>query len=102
MSPNARGPDGGVTGSQPMSTAVYMSPNKLWRSNSIFNLCMGPCRMYFKVVVGGGWSTMRRALIPKISHLSLRQPEEKSAHQTEKSEKADNYVWRATIPSCIF
>ena len=54
MSPNARGPDGGVTGSQPMSTAVYMSPNKLWRSNSIFNLCMDPCRMYFKVVVGGG------------------------------------------------
>ncbi len=29
---------GGVAGSQPMSTAVHMSPNKLWRSNSIFKL----------------------------------------------------------------
>ncbi len=30
---------GGVAGSQPMSTAVHRSPNKLWRSNSIlFNL----------------------------------------------------------------
>ncbi len=39
MSPNA---GGGVSGSQRMSTAVHMftwSPNKLWRSNSIFNLC---------------------------------------------------------------
>ncbi len=34
-----RGEVGGVAGSQPMSTAVHMSPNKLWRSNSIFNLC---------------------------------------------------------------
>ncbi len=32
----------GVAGSQPTSTAVYRSPNKLWRSNSIFNLC---CRV---------------------------------------------------------
>jgi hypothetical protein len=30
---------GGCGGSQPMSTAVHRSPNKLWRSNSIFNLC---------------------------------------------------------------
>ncbi len=30
---------GGVAGSQPMSTAVHRSPNKLWRSNSIFDLC---------------------------------------------------------------
>jgi hypothetical protein len=29
---------GGVAGSQPMSTAVHRSPNKLWRSSSIFNL----------------------------------------------------------------
>jgi hypothetical protein len=31
---------GEVAGSQPMSTAVtvHRSPNKLWRSNSIFNL----------------------------------------------------------------
>ncbi len=28
----------GVAGSQPMSTAVHRSPNKLWRSNTIFNL----------------------------------------------------------------
>jgi hypothetical protein len=24
---------------QPMTTALHRSPNKLWRSNSIFNLC---------------------------------------------------------------
>jgi hypothetical protein len=30
---------GGVAGSQPMSTAVHRSPNTLWRSHSIFNLC---------------------------------------------------------------
>ncbi len=29
----------GVGGSQPISTAVHRSPNKLWRSNSTFNLC---------------------------------------------------------------
>jgi hypothetical protein len=34
--PNCGG-RGGVAGSQPMSTAVHRSPNKLWRSNSIFN-----------------------------------------------------------------
>jgi hypothetical protein len=31
--------EGGDAGSQPMSTAVHRSLNKLWRSNSIFNLC---------------------------------------------------------------
>jgi hypothetical protein len=33
--------DGGGAWSQPMSTAVHIkwSPNKLWRSTSIFNLC---------------------------------------------------------------
>ncbi len=38
MSPNA---GGGVAESQQMSTAVHCtwSPNKLWRSNSVFNLC---------------------------------------------------------------
>jgi hypothetical protein len=30
---------GRIAGSQPISTAVHKSPNKLWRSNSIFNLC---------------------------------------------------------------
>ncbi len=29
-----------VAGSQPMSTVVHRSPNKLWRYNSIFNLCL--------------------------------------------------------------
>ncbi len=36
MSPIAGG--WGIAGSQPMSSAVHRSPNKLWRSNSIFNL----------------------------------------------------------------
>jgi hypothetical protein len=37
MSPNAG--EGGFVGSQPMSTQVCTwSPNKLWRSNSVFNL----------------------------------------------------------------
>jgi hypothetical protein len=30
----------GIAGS--MSTAVHMEPIKLWRSNSIFNLCFNP------------------------------------------------------------
>jgi hypothetical protein len=34
ISPNAG--ERGVAGSQPMSTAVHRSPNKLWISNSIF------------------------------------------------------------------
>jgi hypothetical protein len=29
---------GGIPGSQPMSSAVHRGQNKLWRSNSIFNL----------------------------------------------------------------
>ncbi len=39
MSPNAGGGVGvaAVAGSHPMSTAVHRSPNKLWRSCSIFN-----------------------------------------------------------------
>ena len=37
MSPNAG--RGGDMGSQPMRIAVDRSPNKVWRSNSIFNLC---------------------------------------------------------------
>ncbi len=37
MSQNAGG-GREVAGPQPMSTAVHRSPNKLWRSNSIFNL----------------------------------------------------------------
>jgi hypothetical protein len=36
-----RGGRGGVAGSQPLSTAVQRSPNKLWRSYSIFNLWVG-------------------------------------------------------------
>ncbi len=37
LSPNAGG-RGVVAGSQPMRTAEHRRPNKLWRSNSIFNL----------------------------------------------------------------
>jgi hypothetical protein len=33
---------GTIAGSQPLSTAVHWRPNKLWRSNSIFNLCQKP------------------------------------------------------------
>jgi hypothetical protein len=33
---------GGVAMSQPMSTAVHRSRNKIWRSNSIFNICSFP------------------------------------------------------------
>ncbi len=36
---------GGVATSQPMSTAEHRSPNKLWRSTSIFNLCSKPSFM---------------------------------------------------------
>ncbi len=42
MSPNGRGDvvgGGGAAGSQPRRTAVH-NANKLWRSNSIFNLCL--------------------------------------------------------------
>ncbi len=38
MSPNA----GWGWRSQPMSTSAHRSPNKLWRSNSIFNLWQAP------------------------------------------------------------
>ncbi len=38
--PNAGG--GGVSGSQPICTAVHRSQNKLWRSNSIFNPWVSP------------------------------------------------------------
>jgi hypothetical protein len=40
MEPKCGGGGGGVAGSQPMSTAVHMGPNKLRRSNAIFNLWM--------------------------------------------------------------
>ncbi len=36
------GVGGGVAASQPTSAAIYRSPNKIWRSNSIFNLCVHP------------------------------------------------------------
>ncbi len=43
----------GVAGSQPMSTAVHRSPNKLGRSNSIFNLRLLQIRViYFFVLCG--------------------------------------------------
>jgi hypothetical protein len=57
----------GVAGSQgqPMSTAVHRSQNKLWRSNSIFNLCSPSClwvsllavwQVEALLEVGGRWS----------------------------------------------
>ncbi len=47
MSPNAGGREV-VAGSQPMSTSVHRSPKKLWRCNSILNLCLcGLCIEYF-------------------------------------------------------
>jgi len=42
IAPSYMSPDegeGGVAGPQPMSTPVHKGPNKLWKSNSIFNLC---------------------------------------------------------------
>jgi hypothetical protein len=36
-----RGDGGEVAGSQPMSTDVHRSPNKLWRSTSTVNLRCG-------------------------------------------------------------
>ncbi len=42
MSPNAGG-GGELRGSQPVSTAVYRSPNIHWRSDSIFNLWCTRC-----------------------------------------------------------
>ncbi len=48
---------GGVAGSQLMSTAVHRKPNKLRRSNSIFNLCLYRCVIfvvfYFSHITGG-------------------------------------------------
>ncbi len=42
------GARGELQGSQPMSTAVHRSPNKLWRSISIFNLRdVGNCSTVF-------------------------------------------------------
>jgi hypothetical protein len=55
MSPNAWGAPGGGGGScwsQPMSTAVHRSPNKLQRSNSIFNLRVAQCRSFLHVYLG--------------------------------------------------
>ncbi len=49
--------EGGVEGSQPMRTAVDRRPNKLWRSDSIFNLwsMQSQCECIY-------WSTYRRPL----------------------------------------
>jgi hypothetical protein len=41
--------EGGVAGSQPMSTAVHRSPNKLRRSNSIFKLSSGDLSLQSKI-----------------------------------------------------
>ncbi len=58
MSPNA-GEGGEVAGSQPMSTAVQCartwSPNKLCRSNSIFNLCLDCNKNMYNIIIQCGW-----------------------------------------------
>jgi hypothetical protein len=49
-----RGDEGGeLRGSHPMSIAVHRSPNKLWRSTSIFNPMQinFPCTMKEKILV---------------------------------------------------
>ncbi len=52
---------GGAAGYQPLSTAVHTwSPNKLWRSNSIFNL-WGIGRDRVKLSVGGLCLTLQRS-----------------------------------------
>jgi hypothetical protein len=62
MSPNAGG-ERGVAGSQPMSGAVHRSPNKLWRSNSIFNLCRRSCNSRrLEAHSGGGWQAVKLML----------------------------------------
>jgi hypothetical protein len=37
--------EGGDAGSQSMSKAVHRGSNKIWRSNSIFNLCFGKLKI---------------------------------------------------------
>ncbi len=44
---------GGVTGYRQMSTAEHRSPNKLWRSNSIFNLW---CFFLNRIQIGTGFN----------------------------------------------
>jgi hypothetical protein len=53
----------GLAGSQPMSTAVYRSPNKLWRSNSIINLCAYPTMVLAKMTLAD--RTVKRSQVAK-------------------------------------
>ncbi len=66
MSANAGG-GGGVAGSQPMSTAVHRSRNKLWRSNSIFDLCFEPRILEEMYKISSTTSGLAAGLNAKIS-----------------------------------
>jgi hypothetical protein len=71
---------GGVAGSQPMSTAVHRSPNKLWRSHSIFNL--------YIVTIGGGITvTSKKAKILFNDKGKLTVPVNPSSQKTVQHEK---------------
>jgi hypothetical protein len=91
MSPNAGG-GGGVAGSQPMSTAVHRSPNKLWRSNSIFNLfaaCTGnrtsflPTRPTKEIKQNSVWDGCKSLITPPPPPSYHRQ----SLYLTHRREK---------------
>jgi hypothetical protein len=60
--PKCGGGGCGVAESQPMSTAVHRSPNKLWRSNSIFNLCL-------KYSICNLFSLFSLSLSPRDKHI---------------------------------
>jgi hypothetical protein len=66
--PKCGGWEGGVAGSQPMSTAIHRSPNKLWRSNSIWFSVLA---LFKSVKVSGGTqhslSVVRKN--PKVLHI---------------------------------
>ncbi len=71
MSPNAGG--GGVARYQPMSTAGHRSPNKLWRSNSIFN----PMILNLHICAAG----FALLNLPKGKSLGRSKPATKSSNE---------------------
>ncbi len=54
--------EGGIAGSQPISTAVHSSPNTHWRSNSIFNpfISITPSK---PLMSSGSWLTLHNCKI---------------------------------------
>jgi hypothetical protein len=53
---------GGAAGSQPMSTSVHRSPNKIWKYTSIFNLCNTGILKITSSYLGGILGEMNAAL----------------------------------------